>query len=82
MSTTKFVEKAERADAVMNRAGAAQTIADLEALVNDLRTQYVALLAKMDADFADVTNASVDYATSVPPTVAAVDADANIKTGS
>lgn len=82
MSTTKFVEKAERADAIMNRAGAAQTIADLEALVNDLRTQYVALLVKMDADFVDVTNASVNYAASVSPSVAAVDADANIKTGS
>ena len=81
MATTNFVEKAERADAVMNRAGAAQTIADLEALVNDLRAKYIALLAKMDADFADVTNASTDYSTTVQPTVAAVDADANIKTG-
>lgn len=32
-----------------------------------LRTAFVALTAKMDADFADVTNASVDYASSVDP---------------
>ena len=32
-----------------------------------LRTSFVALTAKMDADFADVANASVDYAASVDP---------------
>ena len=37
--------------------------ADLAAL----RAAFVALTAKMDADFADVANASVDYATSVDP---------------
>lgn len=42
----------------------------LKADFDDLRTQYVALLAKMDADFADVTNASVDYAASVSPAAA------------
>jgi hypothetical protein len=42
----------------------------LTAILNDLtelRAQFVALLAKMDADFADVTNASTDYAASVTP---------------
>lgn len=42
----------------------------LNAVQNDLtelRAQFVALLAKMDADFADVANASVDYAASVTP---------------
>jgi len=37
--------------------------ADLTAI----RAAFVALTAKMDADFADVTNASVDYAASVNP---------------
>ena len=37
--------------------------ADLAAL----RAAFVTLTAKMDADFADVTNASVDYATSCDP---------------
>jgi hypothetical protein len=32
-----------------------------------LRAAFVALTAKMDADFADVTNASTDYAASVDP---------------
>ena len=32
--------------------------------VGRLRVELDALYAKMDADFADVTNASVDYATS------------------
>jgi len=32
-----------------------------------LRAAFVALTAKMDADFADVTGASVDYASSVNP---------------
>lgn len=32
-----------------------------------LRTAITTLTAKMDADFADVTNASVDYASSVDP---------------
>lgn len=31
------------------------------------RAAIVALTAKMDADFADVTNASVDYASSIDP---------------
>ncbi len=35
--------------------------------LTELRTAFVALTAKMDADFGDVTNASVDYATSVDP---------------
>lgn len=39
----------------------------LKADHEELRTQYVALLAKMDADFADVTNADTDYAASVTP---------------
>ena len=42
----------------------------LDAVLADstaLRTAFVALTAKMDADFADVTNASVDYASSVDP---------------
>lgn len=34
---------------------------DLEDSINGLVTLVDALLAKMDADFADVTNASVDY---------------------
>jgi hypothetical protein len=34
---------------------------DLEDTINGLVTLVDALLAKMDADFADVTNASVDY---------------------
>jgi len=37
--------------------------ADLTAI----RAAFVALTAKMDADFADVTNASTDYAASVDP---------------
>lgn len=40
------------------------------AVLDDLtaiRTAITTLTAKMDADFADVTNASVDYATSVDP---------------
>lgn len=36
----------------------------LRAELDDIRTKYAALLAKMDADFANVTNASVDYASS------------------
>jgi len=32
-----------------------------------LREAFVALTAKMDLDFADVSNASVDYASSVDP---------------
>lgn len=43
------------------------TINAMQADVAELRTQFVALLAKMDADFADVTNASTDYAASVTP---------------
>ena len=35
-----------------------------------LRAAFVALTAKMDADFADVTNASTDYAASVDPAAA------------
>lgn len=35
--------------------------------LSNLRSAFVALTAKMDADFADVTNASVDYASSVDP---------------
>lgn len=35
--------------------------------IDVLRAAFVALTAKMDADFADVTNASVDYASSVDP---------------
>lgn len=45
----------------------------LQADVIALRTAYQALLAKMDADFADVTNASVDYVASV--SAAAVTSD-------
>lgn len=39
----------------------------LRADVVELRTQLIALLTKMDADFADVSNASVDYVSSVSP---------------
>lgn len=35
--------------------------------IANLRAAFVALTAKMDADFADVTNASTDYAASVDP---------------
>lgn len=35
---------------------------DLKTLVNILRGNLIALYTKMDADFADVTNASTDYA--------------------
>ena len=38
-------------------------LADMTAM----RTAITTLTAKMDADFADVTNASVDYAASVDP---------------
>ena len=38
-------------------------LADMTAM----HTAITTLTAKMDADFADVTNASVDYATSVDP---------------
>ena len=34
---------------------------DVEEAINGLVTLVDALLAKMDTDFADVTNASVDY---------------------
>lgn len=33
--------------------------------INTLKTKMAALTAKMDADFADVTNASTDYASSI-----------------
>ena len=36
----------------------------LRAELDDVRTKFAALLAKMDADFANVTNASADYASS------------------
>lgn len=42
----------------------------LDSILTDLaslRAAFVALTAKMDADFADVTNASTDYASSVDP---------------
>lgn len=39
----------------------------LRADVTAIRTAFLALTAKMDADFADVTNASADYAASVDP---------------
>jgi hypothetical protein len=42
----------------------------LNAVQNDLdelRTKFIALLAKMDADFANVTNASVDYESTTTP---------------
>ena len=39
----------------------------MQADIAALRTAFVALTAKMDSDFANVTNASVDYATSVNP---------------
>lgn len=35
--------------------------------IDVLRASVVALTAKMDTDFADVTNASTDYAASVNP---------------
>jgi hypothetical protein len=36
----------------------------LRAELDDVRTKFAALLAKMDTDFVNVTNASVDYASS------------------
>ena len=39
-----------------------------------LRAAFVALTAKMDADFADVANASVDYASSVDPAALTLEA--------
>lgn len=44
--------------------------AGFEALLVDLamlRTNQIALLTKMDADFADVANASVDYVSTTSP---------------
>lgn len=35
--------------------------------LTEIHTQFKALTAKMDADFADVANASTDYAASVDP---------------
>lgn len=40
-------------------------LGELVAIVNELSTAVNALTAKMDTDFADVTNASTDYASSV-----------------
>ncbi len=42
-------------------------LTDVLADLTVLRTAITTLTAKMDADFADVTNASVDYAASVDP---------------
>lgn len=39
----------------------------MQADILELRTQLVALLTKMDADFADVTNASTDYVSTTSP---------------
>lgn len=39
----------------------------VQADLTELRTQFVALLTKMDADFADVANASVDYVSTTSP---------------
>ena len=42
----------------------------MNAVLTDMtavRSAFVALTAKMDADFADVANASTDYAASVDP---------------
>jgi hypothetical protein len=38
---------------------------NLRTQYNALRAAFLALLAKMDTDFADVTNASVDYASVI-----------------
>jgi hypothetical protein len=38
---------------------------EVVAAYNDLVTKFNALLAKMDADFADVTNAETDYASVI-----------------
>lgn len=46
-----------------------QSQADLAAL----HVSFLALTAKMDADFADVTNASIDYASSVDPAAQTMD---------
>jgi hypothetical protein len=65
------------AESIKNRCNALsgvrntkQLIALLEQMRADnaaLRTAFLALTAKMDADFADVSNASIDYASSVNP---------------
>ena len=41
---------------------ASQTVKEILAKQDEIITQLKALTAKMDADFGDVTNASVDYA--------------------
>ena len=50
------------------------SVVALTTLANELKADYNATLAKMDTDFADVTNASVDYAATNP--VASADAPA------
>lgn len=47
--------------ALANRAVKEKILDELQAM----RDAFNALLAKMDADFADVTNASVDYESSL-----------------
>ena len=42
-------------------------LTDVLADLTKLHSAVTTLTAKMDADFADVTNASVDYAASVDP---------------
>ena len=44
-----------------------------QADLDDLHVAFLALTAKMDADFSDVTNASVDYAASVDPSAQSMD---------
>ncbi len=64
------VSVAQTCNALANNQDAVELAKALTAMQADiaaLRAAFVALTAKMDADFANVTNASVDYATSVNP---------------
>ena len=48
------------------KADVATDLAVIKTYLDEIKTDYNATLAKMDADFADVANASVDYAATNP----------------